>query len=683
MRPFIYFMKQNKTLVRMILILTTACAILLSSLSAFLFKQYSEKSVRDAYGISAEQLEQTYRMIEAQLMNVYNYYARFYSSSSHVFNALYADQFNSEEMYEINKTLKDSMQVSPLVSSVYIINRNADAAFSSGSTVKAIGDFYDTDIVSDLKAGYAVNHPVFIPRDVRYRIYDKWEEHRFISVIFSESSSANTADSALVINISQDKIREIMAMKPENAQTHKMIVDHAGVVVVQTESPMQMKLEETFFHTIQAQGSGSGYFTEKIQGKNYFITHLKSSSILGWYFINIMEYDQLVSGISSLRDAVFTITGLFILLSAIVSLFFIRSLYKPVHRLIHKVKSGGRMGVRSSSSGEFEFLRDAFDHLTADISDLNHSKEDAVLFLIGSTDGKPLPGLHGTFSGIQEEIGKNLKLSVTVAFGPVFSQLSEIRKSYFGALNAANCRIRLGKGAIIDQDAVLDNGKEPYIYPHEAEKRLLNSLKLEEEDKFNQSLHLFVQMASQFSYDEMILSFTQLTLAVMKTATSQMQVDPERLDIQRSHISKQLAERETFEEIQIWYRELYATIVQAVNERKDSKQSDMVKQLVDYISVHYDDANLSVESLADQVQLSPNHLRLIVKKQLGKSLSEYITDIRFMHAMRMLRETDERIKDIAEKVGFVNTGYFYTSFKKYVGVSAAQYREDHKTEQSS
>jgi YesN/AraC family two-component response regulator len=228
-----------------------------------------------------------------------------------------------------------------------------------------------------------------------------------------------------------------------------------------------------------------------------------------------------------------------------------------------------------------------------------------------------------------------------------------------------------------------ENGTEPYVYPQDLEKRLLNSLKLEEEDKFVLTLDAFVESASRFAYDEMILSFTQLALAVLKTATGEMQADPERIGIQRSHISKQLADRDTLEEIKIWYRQLYEAIVQVVNERKDSKQSEMVKQLVDYISIHYRDPNLSVESLADQVRLSPNHLRLIFKNQLGQSLSEHITDIRFKQAMRMLRETEERIKDIAEEVGFANPGYFYTSFKKYTGVSAAQYREDYKAGRSS
>ncbi len=769
LKPFIYFLKQNKTLVRMLLILSMTCAILLSSLSVFLFKQYSERSVQDAYRISSEQLEQTYQIIEAQLTTVYQYYSRFYTNNSDVFNALYADQFNAEEMYEINKALKDSMQVSPLVSSVYIINRNADAVFSSGSTVRTIEDFYDTDMMSYLSEDHEVNHPIFVSREARYRIYNKQEEHEFISFLFTEASSTANADSVLMINLDQEKIRGMLAIKPSHTQSQKMIVDKNGTVVIQTNSFTEQKelLEEGFFQMIQSKDATSGYFKEDIQGKKYFISYLESSNILGWYFISIMDYEQLVFGISQLRDTVFMITGIFIVLSAIISLFFIRSLYKPIHRLIQKVKSAGKLD-RASAVGEFEFLRDAFDYMTANISGLNkivntykpakkrellerlireeiyldkymedelqsvgippnslhnlivmlriddyqslgeryslrdislfrfaisnitsellegwkyieeiESKEDAVFFLIGSTDGEPIANLHNSFRVVQDEVQKHLKLSITVATGSVFSQLSEIQKSYYSAVHASNCRIRMGRGAIIDQTSVLEEGKEPYVYPHDLEKRLLGSLKLEDEEKFYRSLDVFIQSVSRFSYDEIILSFTQLALAVMKTATSEMQVDPECFSVQRGSISRQLAAQDTFVEMKAWFISYYTIIIQAVNERKDSKQGDLVKQLVSFISTHYHDPNLSVESLADHAHFSPNHLRVIFKKQIGESLSEYIAGVRFAHAKRMLRETDELIKDIATAVGFVNTSYFYTSFKKYTGVSAAQYREDY------
>jgi len=738
----------------MLVMMTMICAILLSSLSVFLFKQYSARSIRDTYTISAEQLEQTYRMVEAQLMNVYNYYAKLYASNSNVFNALYADQFDAEEMYEINKTLGVSMQVSPLVSSVYIMNHSADAVFYSGSTIRTFGDFYDTDIIAYMAKGHADKQSIFMPRNVQYRIYDKQEEHRYITVVFADAAKNGSVDAALIVNISQDKIKDLL-------------VPETGGQGLQTEIT-----DESYFQMIRSDAARSGYFTTRIDEKEYFITHLKSSSMLGWYFISVMEYDQLVASITQLRDVVLLVTGLFIILSAVISLFFVRSLYKPIHRLIHRMKKTGRLHGDSSAS-EFEYLGDAFDHLTANISGLNHivrayrpakkkellerlirdeiylnkgteeelqsagipphshynlivllridsyqaltkrcslrdialyrfamtniitellgshvyveeieSKEDTIVFLIGFENEKSVEGLRPILARLQNEVDKNLNLSITIALGSIFEQLKDISRSYYSALSAIQGRIQLGRGAIIDQAHVLETDSEPYVYPQEIEKRLLNSLKLEDERQYSKALDGFVTSVSNFAYDEIILSFTQLALAVVKTATAEMQADPERLGLQQTNIARQLAECDTFDEIKDWYSQLYAAIIHAVNERKDSRQGDMVKQLVDYIELHYSDPNLSVETLADLAHLSANHLRLIFKRELGKSISEYITATRFTHAMRLLRESDERIKDIAEKVGYVNTGYFYTSFKKYTGVSAAQYRDDHKVELS-
>jgi len=760
----------------MLLLLTMTGAILLSSLSAFLYKQYSEKSIRDTYGVAVEQLDQTYRMIEAQLTTVYNYYAGFYSSSDVVFNALYADRFDSEEMFEIHKALADSMQASPLVSSVYVVNRGADAVFSTDTTVRTIEEFYDSDMISYLREEHRVNDPILLPRETSYRIYDKREEHAYLSILFTEAANTADIDSALIVNVSQDKIREILAIKPSDGRSRKMIVDREGRVVIRTDGREREDsiANDSFFRSIAADEARSGYFTADVQGRKALITHIESGSALGWYFISVMDYEMLVARITQLRGTVFMITGIFVVLSAVLSLFFIRSLYRPVHRLIRKIKSAGKLENDASSHGEFEFLRDAFDRMTANISGLSQtvhtykpakkkellerlirdeirvnpnteeelqmvgippdsaynrivairldgyaglkdrcsqrdialyryaianiagellegldyveeiiSKEDSIVLLIGSIGGTPLPNLAETFGRIREAVGTILKLSVTTAIGSEFSRISDIRKSYYGALSASTYRLRLGRGAIIDQESFQHQVSLPYEYPHDLEKRLLNSLRLEDRDKFDRSLDAFAQAANRFAYDEAILSFTQLALAVVKTATGEMQVDPEQLGLQRQNIPRQLTERDTLEEIKLWFGRIYASIAQAAGERKDSRQAEMIKQLADYISVHYRDPNLSVESLADQVRLSPNHLRLIFKNHFGKSLSEYITDIRFEHAKRLLRETDKRIKDIAEEVGFANTGYFYTNFKKYTGVSAAQFREACKAEPDS
>ena len=113
-----------------------------------------------------------------------------------------------------------------------------------------------------------------------------------------------------------------------------------------------------------------------------------------------------------------------------------------------------------------------------------------------------------------------------------------------------------------------------------------------------------------------------------------------------------------------------------LQDTKDHKKEKLVDKVIAYIKLNYDNSALSPESLADYVKISPNYLRSIFKEIQNQSLSNYINEYRFEKAKHLLESTHLSVNDICEKIGFVNTNYFYTSFKKYHGVSPTEWRNN-------
>ncbi|WP_168120909.1 response regulator [Paenibacillus sp. HB172176] len=83
---------------------------------------------------------------------------------------------------------------------------------------------------------------------------------------------------------------------------------------------------------------------------------------------------------------------------------------------------------------------------------------------------------------------------------------------------------------------------------------------------------------------------------------------------------------------------------------------------------------ISVDMLAELIFLSPNYLRTIFKEVTGKTLIEYLTQIRMDHACIMLRDTNIRIHEIAKRVGYESPSYFGSVFFKRTGLTPNQYR---------
>lgn len=101
------------------------------------------------------------------------------------------------------------------------------------------------------------------------------------------------------------------------------------------------------------------------------------------------------------------------------------------------------------------------------------------------------------------------------------------------------------------------------------------------------------------------------------------------------------------------------------NENTGEYYSRKVKK---YINEHFSE-KLSVEMLAEILNISPNYLSRIFKRETGKTITEIIARVRLAHARELVYEGNMNFEEIAHKVGICNAKYMNKMFKKYYGIS--------------
>lgn len=106
-----------------------------------------------------------------------------------------------------------------------------------------------------------------------------------------------------------------------------------------------------------------------------------------------------------------------------------------------------------------------------------------------------------------------------------------------------------------------------------------------------------------------------------------------------------------------WIRHTYTDCLKALDENHKD-YSSTVEKAVAYIKVHYSDASLSGEDIAASVELSYGRLGVLFKQETGKTINEYLTDIRVGRALQMLKNSNYKIYEIAEQVGYNSSQYF-------------------------
>lgn len=109
----------------------------------------------------------------------------------------------------------------------------------------------------------------------------------------------------------------------------------------------------------------------------------------------------------------------------------------------------------------------------------------------------------------------------------------------------------------------------------------------------------------------------------------------------------------------------------SITEDNTKKVIQAVKKLIDQKYMQ----DISLEWVADNVYLAPTYLSHLFKKETGQSLIKFLTHYRLEKARELLTNTNIKINDIAEKVGYQNASYFCLMFKSYFGITPARYRE--------
>lgn len=88
----------------------------------------------------------------------------------------------------------------------------------------------------------------------------------------------------------------------------------------------------------------------------------------------------------------------------------------------------------------------------------------------------------------------------------------------------------------------------------------------------------------------------------------------------------------------------------------------------------HSDQEISLQKTAKAVNINPNYLSEKFKQVTGVKFVEYVARIRFQSACDLLRNSKQRISDIAFASGFQSLSQFNRVFKKFSGKSPTQYR---------
>ena len=140
--------------------------------------------------------------------------------------------------------------------------------------------------------------------------------------------------------------------------------------------------------------------------------------------------------------------------------------------------------------------------------------------------------------------------------------------------------------------------------------------------------------------------------------------------IQKADVAKSI------NEIKKLNKEVWTIFVETVKRyKKESQYSKQILECLNYIDSHFNE-KITLELLSDIVHMNPCYLSTLFKKETGKTLGTYLTDIRIKASEALLSRTDYNYSQISYSMGFCSQSHFTAFFHKHTGYTPKEYRNE-------
>ncbi|GGA10003.1 AraC family transcriptional regulator [Paenibacillus marchantiophytorum] len=306
-----------------------------------------------------------------------------------------------------------------------------------------------------------------------------------------------------------------------------------------------------------------------------------------------------------------------------------------------------------------------------------HNDEVVVLALRESRDrATALQETMKVLEEVRQSVEKYLKFTLTVGIGTVMNEITNISYSYEDAVLALDYRLILGNNRMICIDDVEKRTVDKIRFDDVKEHALTRCIKVGTAAEIRETMdELFQGIEGGVSVKDYQIYLLEILTCILKAAKdSNLNVDEVFGDnfVPFTEINKFTS----LEEAKMWLVDLCAKMMTHIATDRQYTYKNLVEMAKDYTKSNYHEGDITINKVCGHLHISAGYFSSIFKKETKMTFVNYLNHIRMEAAKELLRTTDMKALEIAEKVGYADANYFSFSFRKNVGVSPKEYRNN-------
>ena len=236
-------------------------------------------------------------------------------------------------------------------------------------------------------------------------------------------------------------------------------------------------------------------------------------------------------------------------------------------------------------------------------------------------------------------------------------------------------RLHIGGGCITEKMLLENENNKNIRYDGKLDEYLKEAVYMENIMELQSTVDAIFDSIRTLKYENAVLSLARLTDYTQEILNekNQKKLDSDVYDF--SALKKRILQVSSLNEFQEEYTRIVVDFMKKLMKKRESNQADLLEKVKQYIEENYNNSELCAQSVADKFKLSAKYLSYEFKEYTGMSLLVYLQKKRIDVACELLETTNMAVGEVAYKIGIENENYFYTLFKKNVGMTPKQYRQ--------
>ena len=273
---------------------------------------------------------------------------------------------------------------------------------------------------------------------------------------------------------------------------------------------------------------------------------------------------------------------------------------------------------------------------------------------------------------INREIVKKNICQTVVKFGSIQQRLRDLHLSFAKAFVDSQSDFT----ETISVDTLME---ADYVQSLKSEREELETFfKFGDLDEYERFISKFLQNIPQVALKSSVFRNFLIVDILLTVLQFLNDLDPEgKYEMPNSEELKRLIDKgvsidETMGELQT----IITNALKIRDEKVGNEHLREIRKAKEYIDHNYSDPELKMNHVARDLNMSSGYFSSLFSQNFGKSFRDYLRDCRLNHAMELLRTTNKKITEIANLCGYNDTHYFSTIFKRNVGFTPKQFREN-------